>query len=277
MRSSTEERGSMAKKEKKAVSSGVNKAVTEQQSMIGPKMNFASAEAYKLLRTNVMFSFSDANESHILGMTSSLRGEGKSLTSINLAYTFAETGKEILLIEADMRLPTLANRLSLSAKPGLSNVLVGTDSVAESIQTYSVMTEGRKVSLDVLVSGDIPPNPSELLGSPRTAAFLKKAKEKYDYIIVDLPPVTAVTDAIIVSHLVDGMIVVVRADHAVRSSVAETMRQLKLADAHVLGFVFNGATETEGKYYKKSYYRSDYYSDTYGAEEDSEGSKNRLK
>ena len=214
----------MAKKTKNAAAAA-NKSMTERRFMIGPKMNFASAEAYKLLRTNVMFSFPDATEHHILGVTSSFRGEGKSLTSINLAYTFAETGMNILLIEGDMRLPTM--------------------------------------SFDVLVSGDIPPNPSELLGSARTSAFLKKARERYDYILLDLPPVTAVTDAIIASHLVDGMIVVVRANHAVRGGVADTMRQLSLADAHVLGFVFNGAKNSDSRYYKKGYYKKDYYYSNY--------------
>ena len=254
----------MAKKDKMAVSSA-SKAMTERRSMIGPKMNFASAEAYKLLRTNVMFSFPNANESHVIGITSSFRGEGKSITAINLAYTFAETGKDILLIEGDMRLPTMAGRLALAAKPGLSNVLVGTDSVALAVQEYKVTDEDRTVSFDVLVSGDIPPNPSELLGSPRTAAFLKKAKEKYDFIILDLPPVTAVTDAIVASHLVDGMVVVVRAGHAVRGGLADTMRQLSLAEAHVLGFVFNGAASGESKYYKKGYYKKGYYSSNYSS------------
>ena len=254
----------MAKKDKMAVSSA-SKAMTERRSMIGPKMNFASAEAYKLLRTNVMFSFPNANESHVIGITSSFRGEGKSITAINLAYTFAETGKDILLIEGDMRLPTMAGRLALAAKPGLSNVLVGTDSVALAVQEYRVTEGERAVSFDVLVSGDIPPNPSELLGSPRTAAFLKKAKEKYDFIILDLPPVTAVTDAIVASHLVDGMVVVVRAGHAVRGGLADTMRQLSLAEAHVLGFVFNGAASGESKYYKKGYYKKGYYSSNYSS------------
>lgn len=249
----------MAKKDKKAQAAAANKTMTERRLMIGPKMNFATAEAYKLLRTNVMFSFPDANESHVLGVTSSFRGEGKSLTSINLAYTLAEAGKDVLLIEADMRLPTMSGRLALDAKPGLSNVLVGTDSVARSVQEYSVSAEDRTIGFDVLVSGDIPPTPSELLGSSRMAAFLKKAKEQYDFIILDLPPVTAVTDAIVASHLVDGMIVVVRAGHAVRGGLAETLRQLRLAEAHILGFVFNGASAGEGKYYKKGYYKKDYY------------------
>lgn len=252
----------MAKKNKERASAAKQTAL-ERQSMIGPKMNFASAEAYKLLRTNVMFSFPDANECHILGVTSSFRSEGKSLTSINLAYTFAEAGKDVLLIEGDMRLPTMSGRLGLMAKPGLSNLLVGTDSVARAVQEYDAMDGGRAISIDVLVSGDIPPTPSELLGSARMSAFLTKMREQYDVIILDLPPVGAVPDAIVASHLVDGMIVVVRAGHAVRGGLADTMRQLSLAEAHVLGFVFNGAAAGGGKYYRKGYYKKGYYSSDY--------------
>lgn len=249
----------MAKKSMNRVSAARRTAI-EQQSMIGQKMNFAAAEAYKLLRTNVMFSFLGAGECRVLGVTSSFQGEGKSLTSINLAYTFAQAGKDVLLIEGDMRLPTMAARLAMAGKPGLSNVLVGTDSMAKSVQEYDAIEAGRATSFDVLVSGDIPPTPSELLGSSQMSAFLVKMKEQYDVIILDLPPVEVVSDAVVASRLVDGMIVVVRAGHTVRGGLADTMRQLKLAGAHVLGFVFNGAASTGGgKYYKKGYYSSDYY------------------
>ena len=100
----------------------------EQQHMIGDRLNFASAEAYKLLRTNLMFSFTDEDKCRIVGITSSLKGEGKSLTAINLAYTIAETGKRVLLMECDMRLPTIAKRLGIESTIGLSNLLVGMNS-----------------------------------------------------------------------------------------------------------------------------------------------------
>jgi capsular exopolysaccharide synthesis family protein len=115
-----------------------------------------------------------------------------------------------------------------------------------------------------MVSGDIPPNPSELLGSARMKSLLKKLRERYDYVILDLPPVTAVTDALIASRIVDGMVVVVRSNHAVRGALAETMRQLSLAEARVLGFVFNDAGDANSKYYyKKGYYKKGYYSSDY--------------
>ena len=249
----------MARSDKKALSASAGKYTAERRYMIGPKLNFAAAEAYKLLRTNVMFSFPGGSGSHILGVTSSFRGEGKSLTAINLAYTFAETGRNILLIEGDMRMPTMAGRLALPARPGLSNVLVGAESASDAIRQYRVTAGEREVAFDVMVAGDIPPNPSELLGSVRARTFLQKVRERYDVIILDLPPVTAVTDAIVASRLVDGVIVVVRAGHAVRGGLADTMRQLRLAEAHVLGFVFNGAASGERKYYKKGYYRKGYY------------------
>ena len=155
-----------------------------------------------------------------------------------------------------MRLPTLANRLKLKQTPGLSNLLVGLNTVNDAIQHFSTAKEGTQpVTVDVIVSGTIPPNPAELLSSSRLESLLKVLKKNYDYIFLDQPPVTAVTDALITSDKTDGIIVVVRNNHAARSGLAETMRQLKLVDAHILGFVFNGAADDGRKYYKKGYYK----------------------
>ena len=233
----------------------------EKANLIGAGMNFAASEAYKLLRTNLMFSFSETDHCKIIGMTSGFRGEGKSLTSINLAYTFAEAKKKVLLIEGDMRLPTMAARLDLKNAPGLSNLIAGLNGYREVVQTYTSKAEDQDpVSFHVLVSGDIPPNPSELLGSNRMHMFLKSLRNTYDYVILDLPPVMVVTDAVLASKLVDGMVIVVRSDCAVRGALSDTIRQLKLVDARILGFVFNGAAESGSGYYKsKSYYKQNYY------------------
>lgn len=256
----------MAKNAKKKTGADVSETMMERRYMIGANMNFAAAEAYKLLRTNLLFSFSGTSANHVIGMTSSLRGEGKSLTSINLAYTFAEADKKVLLIEGDMRLPTMAKRLGFYPKPGLSNLLVGLNTIGSAIQKYRSEADDKEISFDVIVSGDIPPNPSELLGSERMKNLLDLLRDRYDFVILDLPPVTAVTDAVIASHIVDGMVVVVRSEHAVRASLSDTMRQLSLADARILGFVFNGSNETGGKYYKKGYYKKDYYSNYYASD-----------
>ena len=253
----------MARKKTNALDLRTDDIMLEQSQMFGHNLNFAAAEAYKLLRTNIAFSFSGSDQHRVVGVTSAQRGEGKSLTSMNIAYALAETGKEILLIEGDMRIPTMGTRLNLNTKPGLSNLLVGMNSVSGAVQQYAVsMDDGKILAFDVMVSGDVPPNPSELLSSERFAALLGKLRERYDYIILDLPPVTAVTDAAIASRLVDGMLVVVREGRAQRSALSESMRQLRLADAHVIGFVYNGVSE-KGGYYRKGYYKKGYYASDY--------------
>ena len=130
----------------------------EQKRMIGQNLNFASSEAYKLLRTNLMFSFVDNDAKRVIGITSSVKGEGKSITSINLANAIAETGKRVLLVECDLRLPTMAKRLNLKAEPGLSNLLIGLSSSSEVVRRGVL-----RATLDVLPAGAIPPNASAAL------------------------------------------------------------------------------------------------------------------
>ena len=117
---------------------------TERRFMIGPKLSFAAAESYKLLRTNLMFSFAntDINGGKVIGITSSVPSEGKSITMLNLAYTFAESKKKVILIEGDMRLPTLASRLKLKPTPGLSNLMVESNSVNGAIQKFTTIKDG---------------------------------------------------------------------------------------------------------------------------------------
>jgi capsular exopolysaccharide synthesis family protein len=237
----------------------------ERRFMIGPRLSFAGAEAYKLLRTNIMFSFSDHNstDGKVIGVTSSVPGEGKSMTMINLAYTFAESRKRVLLIEGDMRLPTMANRLRLRQAPGLSDLMVGLNDIGDAVQHFTTAKEGAEpVTIDIIVAGTIPPNPSELMGSARLDALLGVLRKTYDYIFLDQPPVTAVTDALITAPKTDGTIIVVRNNHASRGALADTMRQLRLVDAHILGFVYNGASDDSRKYYKKGYYKKGYYKKT---------------
>ena len=234
----------------------------EQQKMIGENLNFAASEAYKLLRTNLTFSFTDEDTKRVIGVTSSMKGEGKSLTSINLAYTIAETGKKVLLMECDLRLPNIAKRLNLESTPGLSNLLVGLNTTNQVIQKGVLQTE-----LDVIVAGDVPPNASELLESSRMQYALEKLSEYYDYVILDLPPVTAVADALVASKLASGMVIVVRQDYATKAALAETMRQMRYANARVLGFVMNGVVDSELPYQKR-YYKYGYeYGYGYGHQE----------
>ena len=215
-------------------------------------ISFAASEAYKRLRTNLLFSFAEKSACRVVGITSSLRGEGKSVTSINLAYTMAQNSKRVLLIDCDMRLPTVAKKLEIEKTPGLSNLLVGVDEINKSVQRYFSEKTGNY--FDVIPAGELPPNPAELLGSARMGTLLTALKEHYDYIFLDLPPVCAVADALIISKLSDGMIVVVREDYCRTDVLREAMEQLKLVEANIIGFVYNGTEAYAGKYGKYGKY-----------------------
>lgn len=234
---------------KKAVNAD-NLSLEESRKTLGENLSFAAAEAYKLLRTNLGFSLSDSTGCKVIGVTSAMKGEGKSTTSINMAYTMAQSGGRVLLMEADLRLPTVAKRLGLEQKPGITNLLVGQVSGNEILQRTNLIS-----NLWVASAGDIPPNPAELLGSANMKTTIQTMSEAFDVIIVDLPPITAVTDAVLVSKIVDGMVVVVRQNYCDRDSLEEVVRQLRFANAKILGFVMTGADVQRKNYrrYGKSY------------------------
>lgn len=229
-------------------------AAEMERKFIGPELNFAGAEAFKLLRTNVAFSLPGDKDCHVVGVTSTVRGEGKSITSLNLAYMLAEAGHWVLLIEGDMRLPTIKRRLALEGEQGLSNMLTGTSEGVEVVQSSGIHEQMR-----VITSGDIPPNPSELLGSSRMGDAIQELSQDFEYIILDLPPVTAVSDALVVSKLTDGIIVVVSKDYATQRGLSEAMRQLQYADAKILGFVTTGSEQATKKGKYKKYKKYGYY------------------
>ncbi len=218
----------------------------------GKDLNFAAAEAYKLLRTNLMF-FTPGERGHVVGVTSSVSGEGKSTTSINLAYALAESGRRVVLVECDMRRPTIARRLSFAPAPGLSNLIIGASSPKEVLRESGIHSK-----LHVVPAGDIPPNPSELLGSDRMKIAIETLALDFDFIIVDLPPVTAVSDALVAANLVEGMIIIVRQDVCTRHALRDTMRQLNVVKDKILGFVFTCAYSDDRKYYRKRYYKKGY-------------------
>ncbi len=219
----------------------------EEPSLIGEDRSFAMAEAYKRLRTSVLFSFSQGTGCRVVGITSSMAHEGKSTTSMNLAYDLHEAGKKVLLIDADMRLSNIATTAELKRSPGLSNLLVGQNNGENLVQRSALLG-----NLPVITCGDLPPNPTELLSSKRMAAFIETVKSAYEYIIIDLPPISAVSDALIVSKLTDGMIVVVRQEYVDKRLLDDAVRQLKFHDANIIGFVMTCAT-ADNKYYSYKY------------------------
>lgn len=226
----------------------------DYKTMFGPKMSFAVMESYKLLRTNIAFSFPEDGMCRVIGVTSAVQSEGKSTTSCNTAYALSESGARVLLLDADLRKPSVAQKLQLARSPGLSNLLVSRWNYQELIQHCSLAP-----NLDIITSGDIPPNPSELLSSDRMGKIIEELSKVYDYIILDLPPVTIVSDAVAVSKWIQGIVLVVRKGISNRQMLAETLRQLKLVNIRVLGFVFRDSGKTGGSYSRK--YRYKYYSD----------------
>lgn len=224
---------------------------------VGSGLNFAASEAYKLLRTKMQFSFADDSDSHVVGISSALTGEGKSLTSANLAYSLAQLDKRVLLIDGDLRRPTINIKLpGIQKLPGLSNYLTRQNSLQDVVQVCNL---DASIQIHVIASGRIPPNPVELLSSPRMAKALEVLKRSYDYILIDLPPVSEVSDALAVAKITDGMLLVVRQDHCNRNLLASTIRQFEFVNARILGMVYNCSSEGGSGYnkrYYKKYYRS---------------------
>lgn len=226
------------------------------RTMFGPNLSFAVTEAYKLLRTNLTYSFADTGVGKVIGVTSAVQSEGKSSTACNIAYAMAESGEKILLLEADLRRPTVAAKLGVARRPGMVNMLVNRESNSDVVQQSAAAP-----NLDIITSGDIPPNPSELLGSERMAQVMEQMRREYDYIIVDLPPITVVSDTIAMAKSLDGIVVVVRGDHTEKRLLAEAMRQLNMVNMRVLGFVYRDSDESSKSYGYKYKYKKKYYSE----------------
>lgn len=215
-------------------------------------LTYSGREAFKRLRTNVMIALSDKNDKkcQIIGVTSAQPSEGKSTVSINLAYSIAELGKSVLLIDGDMRRPTVHGVVDIPLSPGLSDVLSGTENLSKTIVRYQSTTGG--VGFDMIPSGVIPGNPSELLNSDRFKRFIEVVSTAFDYVVIDLPPVGAVIDAVNVVRCTDGMIVVLRENHCPQYMLSDCVEQLRYAKANILGFVLNGCVEGAGKRYQYS-------------------------
>ena len=222
---------------------------------IGSGVSFAASEAYKRLRTKLQFSFADDNACRIIGLSSAISGEGKSLTAANLAYTLAQLNKRVILLDCDMRRPTLAEKLRLNKKPGLSEYLTGQLEFMAVAQRYG---KDEEVAFHVVTAGENPPNPVEMLSSLRMERLLNSLRDAYDYVILDLPPVTEVADAMALAPKVDGMLLVVRQNYCDRVALNDTVRQFEFVNARILGIVFNCTGEHNGQYYGNGYYKSRY-------------------
>lgn len=221
-------------------------------------LEFTATEQYKLLRTNINFTIPEDQKCPVIGVTSSIRGEGKSTTAINLSYVLAENGSRVLLIDGDLRIPSVAKKMEIRSSPGLTDLLMGNGAQLSDYQSNILS------NWYILPSGNIPPNPSELLGSRRMESILNDLKETFDYIVIDLPPVNIVSDALSIANLITGMVVVIRENYTEKKELEHCFRQLRLSNANILGCVLNGAKNTGGSYgkYKKYKYYSYYQSES---------------
>ena len=213
-------------------------------------------EAYRSLRTSLVLSASGAQPKSIL-MTSPFPGEGKTTTAVNMGVVFSQTGDPTLLIDLDMRKPMLAKHFGINGNGGMSTFLSGNSDLASDITRTSV------ANLFVLPAGPVPPNPAELLGSEPMVKGLELLKEHFKYIVIDSPPVLSVTDPLILSAIVDGVVLVVEGGKTPRDAVRRASDQIRGVGGKILGALINNINVESSEYY---YYR-DYYDYGYGSQE----------
>ena len=206
------------------------------------------SEAYRILRTNIEFSNIDKNIKTIL-MTSAQQNEGKSTSISNLASTFASLeNKKVLIIDCDLRNPSVHKMFNVSNISGLTDVLTGQKDIEKCIEKTKVK------NLDILKAGKIPPNPSEILQSKKMRNFMEVIKEYYDYIFIDSPPVGIVTDASILAQYVDGTILLVAANEADIEATKIAKERLEGVNANILGAILNKFEADSKSYGYYNYY-----------------------
>jgi len=209
--------------------------------------NLAVSEAYRTIRTSILFSHTDRNAFKVITFTSAFPQEGKSTTTTNIAVSFAQLGDKILLIDADLRRPRLHRIFKQRNVQGLSSLLTGRTQLKDTIQKTFVD------NLWLMSSGPIPPNPAELLNSAKMRQLVDQLKENFNYIFIDSPPLLFVSDATILSALSDSTVIVLRPEKAHRKPFLSTIAEVKKAKAHIIGVIFNDVN------YKKSIYSYDHY------------------
>ena len=231
---------------KKKVDSGMDKA----KNVISNDSKFAIVEGYKIARTNLVFSLT-AMENNCVAVTSWSKGEGKSTATVNLAISFSKMNKRVLLIDTDLRRPNMHNLLKLDNAHGVSDMIAGIGGFDKVVNRNVIPY------LDVLTSGAIPPNPSELIASQTFADLLNKVKEEYDYVIMDTPPLGVVADTLLLKDFVGGYVLVVRERVTTHGDIENALQNIRLADSMVLGFLKVGCA-LHAKGYKGRRYNYNY-------------------
>ena len=199
-------------------------------------------EQFRTVRTSIEFSSVDTDLRSIV-VTSPSPGEGKSTITANLAIVFAQQGQRVLLIDTDLRKPTVHYTFHMENLVGVTNILTKQATLGQAVQATG------QENLQILTSGPIPPNPSELLSSKSMKNLLEIAKNEYDLVIFDTPPLLAVTDAQILSHLTDGVVLVISSENTQKDSAKKAKELLESAQAKILGVVLNNKKEEDNLYY----------------------------
>ncbi|MCL0032292.1 CpsD/CapB family tyrosine-protein kinase [Peptococcaceae bacterium] len=209
------------------------------------------AEMYRIIRTNIEFSCIDTKLQRLL-ITSPCPGEGKSITSANLAIVFAKAGKSVILLDADLRKPTQHRLFGVNNHQGLTNLLLG------KVKVKDVLNNTPEPNLHLITSGPIPPNPAEILGSKKMSSILEELSSKVDLIIIDSPPVTVVTDTVLLSRKVDAVLLVLASKISLIEAAKKAKELLINAKANIIGTILNKVDEDSGgDYYYYRYYGSD--------------------
>ncbi len=212
-----------------------------------------ASESFRGIRTAILFSSADAAPQTIL-VTSAGPSEGKTVCTANLAITMAQAGSRVLLLDCDMRKPRVHKIFNCKRGKGVSSIMVGKDPLKDTIIHTGIN------NLDVIPVGPIPPNPSELLGSKNMGNFIEVLRKNYQRIVIDSPPITAVTDALVLSQFADGVVLVIRAGDTPRQVVQNGLQQLRSVNSRILGAVLNGVDTGRDSYYYYQYYYY-YYGD----------------
>lgn len=219
----------------------------------------AAKEAYRTIRTNLMFSVAKPDCKTVI-FTSSIQGEGKTTTAANLAFSIAKSNKKVLLMDLDLRNPRVNRLVKQPVAPGLTNYLSGFNSLEE------ILHRNLFPDLDVICAGTVSPNPAEMIASDGMTKLLQQLKEKYDFIILDTPPINLVSDAIPMVRQSDGVVLVVRPGYTARKEVQNAISQIRFVEGKILGVVANGVREEKrgygkygkyGKYGRYGEYRQD--------------------
>ena len=228
-------------------------AQTRVTTLLNKNSNFLITEAYKALRTNIIFTLNNANHGcKKIIITSASPGEGKTTTCINLAIAFAQTGSKVLIVEADLRKPRVYRHLQIERKPGLSDVLGGL------VELKQAVKKCEEYGIDCITAGQLPPNPVELLSSDKMGEVIDVLSASYDYIFIDTPPINVVADALVIAPSTDGIVLVIRDAITPFDAFNHAVEAAKFANINILGTVMNGVNNKRSRRYSYRKYAYGY-------------------